>query len=298
MIDVLPTSHEPMKSFVERLHDIERQDEQILDISIVHGFRAGDVPEMGSKVVVMSNNAPDYGHALAKKLARELFDNWGKSFPALLTPEQAIAQAKACPRRPVVLADVWGNPGGGVPGDNTFLLKALLAAGVENTALATIWDPVAVRICHAAGVGATLKLRFGGKSCAGIGEPVDAEVTVKTVQDNATQTFVDAIVSLGPSAVIQVDGIEVILNTHRAQVLEPTIFTNLDIPALERDILVVKSTNHFYKGFAAISQDILYVETPGVYPSDYHSTEFRKVRRPLRPLDSISWEDVEQHQTF
>ena len=298
MIDVLPTSHEPMKSFVERLHDIERQDEQILDISIVHGFRAGDVPEMGSKVVVMSNNAPDYGHALAKKLARELFDNWGKSFPALLTPEQAIAQAKACPRRPVVLADVWGNPGGGVPGDNTFLLKALLAAGVENTALATIWDPVAVRICHAAGVGATLKLRFGGKSCAGIGEPVDAEVTVKTVQDNATQTFVDAIVSLGPSAVIQVDGIEVILNTHRAQVLEPTIFTNLDIPALERDILVVKSTNHFYKGFAAISQDILYVETPGVYPSDYHSTEFRKVRRPLRPLDTISWEDVEQHQTF
>ena len=67
---------------------------------------------------------------------------------------------------------------------------------------------------------------------------------------------------------------------------------------LERNILVVKSTNHFYQGFAAISKDILYVETPGVYPSDYHNTVYRKVRRPLRPLDDIRWEDVERHQGF
>jgi len=46
-----------------------------------------------------------------------------------------------------------------------------------------------VRICNAAEVSARLMLRFGGKSCAGIGEPVDDEVVVETVQDNATQTF-------------------------------------------------------------------------------------------------------------
>lgn len=298
MIDVLPTSREPMKSFVERIRQIEREDAKVLNISIVHGFRAADVPEMGSKVLVTANGDRSYGHALAKKLAQELFDNWGKSFPELLSPEQAIAQALACPRRPVVLADVWSNPGGGVPGDNTFMLKALLAAGVENTALATIWDPIAVRICHAAGAGARIRLRFGGKSCAGIGDPLDAEVTVKTLHDNATQTFVEAIVSLGPSAVIQVDGVEVILNTHRTQVFEPTIFSNLGIAPEQRDILAVKSTNHFYQGFAAISEDILYVETPGVYPSDYHNTDYQKVRRPLRPLDDITWEDVERHQEF
>jgi microcystin degradation protein MlrC len=218
--------------------------------------------------------------------------------PPLLTPEDAIATARACPRRPVVLADIWGNPGGGVPGDNTVLLKAMLAAGVESAAFATIWDPMAVRICHAAGEGARIKPRFGGKSCAGIGDPIDAEAEVKTVQDNAMQTFVDAVVSLGPSAVIQVGGIEVILNTYRTQPFEPTIFTNLGITATERDILVVKSTNHFYKGFAAISDDIFYVECPGVYPSDYKKTVYRKVRRPLRPLDAITWDDVERHQTF
>ena len=70
--------------------------------------------------------------------------------------DAAIERARACPRRPVVLADVWGNPGGGVPGDNTVLLKAMLDAGVDNAAFGTIWDPIAVRICHAAGAGAQL----------------------------------------------------------------------------------------------------------------------------------------------
>jgi microcystin degradation protein MlrC len=146
MIDVLPTSREPMKGFVEKIRRIEREDGRVLSISVVHGFRAADVPEMGSKVVVVADRDHGYGHALAKELAHELFDNHGRSMPPLLTPEEGIAKARACPHRPVVLADTWGNPGGGVPGDNTVLLKAMIAAGVENAAFATIWDPMAVRV--------------------------------------------------------------------------------------------------------------------------------------------------------
>jgi microcystin degradation protein MlrC len=106
------------------------------------------------------------------------------------------------------------------------------------------------------------------------------------------------VISLGPSAVIRVAGVEVILTTHRSQVYEPTIFTNLGIPATARAILVVKSTNHFQAGFARISADILYVACPGVYPSDPRQTAYRKVRRPLWPLDDIAWPEVERHQTF
>ena len=40
------------------------------------------------------------------------------------------------PHRPVVLADVWGNPGGGVPGDNPVLLKAMLAMATRPYAIA------------------------------------------------------------------------------------------------------------------------------------------------------------------
>ena len=44
---------------------------------------------------------------------------------------------------------------------------------------------------------------------------------------------------------------------NRAQVFDPTLFTNLGIPATELEVLAVKSTNHFYRGFSAISSDIL-----------------------------------------
>ncbi len=298
MIDVLPTSQEPMKSFLAKMFEIERSDAKILNVSVAHGFRAADVPDMGTKVVITVDGDHAHGHRLAKDLAKELFDNHGKSMPPLLTAEDAIAQALASPHRPVVLVDTWGNPGGGVPGDNTFLLKAMLEAKVSDAAFATIWDPMAVRVCHAAGEGAVLPLRFGGKSCAGIGDPIDAEVTVIKIADNATQNFVDAIVSLGPAAVIQVDGIEVILNTHRTQTFEPNIYTNLGIPPKDRKILALKSTNHFYKGFAAISDEIIYVECDGVYPSDYLTAGYTKIRRPLYPIDPITWVDVEQHQAF
>ncbi|MEO1019802.1 MAG: M81 family metallopeptidase, partial [Pseudomonadota bacterium] len=158
MIDVLPTSREPMKGFLAKMFEVERDDPKILNVSVAHGFRAADVPEMGTKVVVTVDGDHAHGHDLAKNLARELFGNHGKSMPPLLTPEAAIAQAMRSSNRPVVLVDTWGNPGGGVPGDNTVLLKAMLQAGVEDAAFATIWDPIAVRICHAAGEGATLQL--------------------------------------------------------------------------------------------------------------------------------------------
>ena len=195
----------------------------------------------------------------------------------------------------------------------------MLRDGVENAAFATIWDPMAVRVCHAAGEGARINLRFGGKSCAGIGDPIDAEVVVQTVQDNATQTFVDAVVSLGPSAVIQVGGIEVILNSYRTQPFEPTIFTNLGIPATERDILVVKSTNHFLQRLRRdqrrhplcrvpgrlserLQEDRLPQGAPAAAPARRHHLGGRRappdvrlserllVERPLRPLDPAKGE--------
>ena len=49
--------------------------------------------------------------------------------------------------RPVVIADVWDNPGGGVAGDGTLILRRMLERGIDNVALATIWDPIAVNFC-------------------------------------------------------------------------------------------------------------------------------------------------------
>ena len=64
------------------------------------------------------------------------------------------------------IADSTDNAGGGAASDNTNIIRRLLERGMRDAAVGPVWDPVAVGFCHAAGVGATIPLRFGGKAAA------------------------------------------------------------------------------------------------------------------------------------
>eukprot|EP01052_Picozoa_sp_SAG31_P048609 SAG31_NODE_10244_length_1165_cov_1.086304_1_plen_272_part_01 len=178
MIEVLPTSTEPMRSFVDRMMQLEPHsnlsdltkleahsqtpgtDPSILSVSCIHGFMAADVPAVGSSMLVVTDNNPAAGCALAKQLGMELFEFRGVTRPRYLAPDEAVASATALPAtgRPVVIADVWDNPGGGTAGDGTVLLNTLLDAGATNVGYSSIWDPQAVELCGAAGAGAKLQV--------------------------------------------------------------------------------------------------------------------------------------------
>ena len=53
--------------------------------------------------------------------------------------------------------------------------------------------------------------------------------------------------TLGPSALVRLAGtdIQVILNTNRTQTFEPDVFSNLGLDPASKDLLLIKSTNHF-----------------------------------------------------
>ncbi len=120
--------------------------------------------------------------------------------------DRALAAHAANPEKPAVIADVWDNPGGGVAGDGTYVLRRLIERGIDNVGVATIWDPIAVTFCHAAGEGAVIDLRFGGKSGPLGGAPIDARVTVMQTTLEGWQSFGPSRVTLGPSAVIRIEG--------------------------------------------------------------------------------------------
>jgi microcystin degradation protein MlrC len=204
----------------------------------------------------------------------------------MLAIDPAIDAALAVEGGPVVLADVWDNPGGGTAGDATTVLERFMARGIENVAFGTIWDPMAVRLCMAAGEGATLPLRFGGKAAPHSGRPIDAEVTITRVVPRAMQHFRDSIVPLGDAAAIRVDRIDVVLNSNRAQAFEPDLFSNLGIDPLAKKMLVVKSANHFYGAFSKIARKVIYVDAGGPYPGDPRKVRYRKIKRPIWPLDA------------
>ncbi|NKB63898.1 MAG: microcystin LR degradation protein MlrC-like protein [Gammaproteobacteria bacterium] len=282
MIDILPTNFEPVRSFVDKIKRYEGVGD-ILSISVIHGFMAGDVPDLGAKIIVISDNAEEQGQTLARQLGMELFSYRGKTRPVFLAPDTALDQAGAIGQGPVVIADVWDNPGGGVPGDSTIILRKMIQRELTNAALATIWDPIAVRTCISAGIGGRLKLRFGGKTSDVGGDPVDATVTVCNIVTNATQRFGDSVVPLGDCVWILVGGIDVILNTVRSQVFSPDIFSNLGVDPLRKSLLVVKSTNHFYDAFSAIAHKIIYAEVDGPYPNNPKTNPYMNLERKIWP---------------
>lgn len=283
MIDVLPTSLQPMRGFVDRMKALEASGE-ILSASVIHGFMAGDSPDLGTKMIVITDGDRTKGDRLARELGMELFGFRGRATPEFLEPVEALRRADAAPRRPIVVADVWDNPGGGVAGDSTILLQHVLDLGLTGVALGTIWDPMAVRLCFAAGEGAEFDLRFGGKTSAHAGQPVDAKVQVTRLVENAVQSFGSSIVPLGNSAAIRIGDLDIVLNSNRSQAFSPDLFTNLGIDIAQKRILIVKSTNHFHGAFAPIAGEILYAAVEGPYPCDPRRTIYTRLTRALWPM--------------
>jgi microcystin degradation protein MlrC len=281
-----PTTREPMRSFVDRIQALEGRD-NVLSISIAHGFPFADVAEIGTRVLVITDADKTAGDRLAAELAAQIVAMRGTTAPKFLSADEAIAQALAHDAdKPLVIADPTDNPGGGAPGDSTHLLRRLIEHDAAGAVLGPLWDPVAVQFCHAAGRGARLALRFGGKTAPASGQPIDAEVEVVDLAGNAVQSFSGGTMALGDTALIRVGDVEVVLIEKRTQALGRDLFTHLGVELEKKRIICVKSTNHFHAAFAPIAAQVLYCDAGGPLPRDVRKVPYRRIQRPIWPLDA------------
>ena len=286
---VMHTSRQPARGFVDRIQALEGQD-GILSISVSHGFPWGDVPDMGTKVLVYSDARVDPGGTRGAALARQLADELKSLRHALDVPmpgiDEALDQALAFEGGPVVLADGADNPGGGAPGDSTFILQRLIERAVDNACLGPLWDPVAARIAFDAGIGATLNLRIGGKIGPLSGTPLDLRVTVKALQPELMMTgLADTPTAMGDSALVECQGVEILLCSLRNQAMGSDVFTHIGVDLAAKKIIVVKSSQHFYASFSKVAKKVIYVAAPGAVTVDLKTLPYRKIQRPKWPID-------------
>lgn len=284
MIDMFHTPIEPMKSFVEKIKSLEGKN-GILSISIAHGFPWGDVPGMGTKVLVIADGDQAKAEALAAKHGRELQALRGKAAPRGLSIRDGLDKAMATAAAPIVLADTADNAGGGAPSDSTFVLRELIDRDIRNAALGPIWDPIAVRFCFDAGEGSTLRLRIGGKVGPISGDPLDVQAEVLKLLPSHSQTFGRATQMMGEAAAIRANGIDIVLNSVRCQATGTDLFTGLGISLTDKKLIVVKSSQHFYAAFAPLAAEVIYLNPPGTLTLDLKSFDYHKLQRPKWPLD-------------
>jgi microcystin degradation protein MlrC len=283
MVGIFGTTSQPLRSFVDRLAGYEGR-EGILSVSLAHGFPYADVPDVGAAMLVVADGDVTRAAALAETLGREAWGMREAIAARRLATEAALDVAEAHEGRPVVLADVADNAGGGAPSDSTFLLRRMLERGMTSIASGLYWDPLAVRLCIEAGEGARFDLRVGGKAGPQSGMPLDLRVTVERIVPDARQTFGPATNPLGEVVRVSADGdLDLVLCSVRAQTFHPDAFTQTGLDLAGKRFVVVKSMHHFHAGFAPIASRLVYVAGEGALPSDYAALRFEKRPGPFWP---------------
>lgn len=287
MISIMHTSREPMRTFVDKLLELEQEESSILSISIVHGFPWGDVPAMGSKVLVYTDNDPIKATELAQQLGKEIIGFRDQLQSATPTIEEALKQIQANDLYPAVLADSADNAGGGAASDSNFVLKYFIDHQIRDAVIGPYWDPVAVDLCLNAGEGAVLNLRVGGKVSTASGDPLDVTCRVMRIHENAFMTGLSNTPSaLGSSVAIDIDGIKLVITSIRNQAIGMDLFTQFGIDLNQQKLIVVKSSQHFYADFSKVAAQVIYLNTPGSVSSELSSLPYNKLTYPKWPLKS------------
>ena len=286
MIGLYHTPVDPMRSIVDRMMAMEGKD-GVLSLSLVHGFPWGDSPEVGTKMLAICDGDAQQAEQLAEQFGREIWDlreNFRIGNPGIVETLDSLGDMSD---GPYVLADVADNPGGGSPGDSTFILAEIQRRKIRDVVLGIYWDPILVQIIEDAGVGATLPVRLGGKIGPSSGDPIDLTVTVRAIGKDMSQSLGKATMPLGTMVWLEADGVHLFVSTIRTQVFDPGPFRKLGIDLSAMKLLIVKSTQHFYGNWAPLGTSVHYVSTPGGMPFDVAQIPYTRLTREVWPLTDV-----------
>jgi len=288
----------PMRTLLAHAASLQAVNRRVLNITITGGFPYSDVPEAGLRVLVTTAGDAALARETATLLARAAWEMRAQFQPRTVSISTAIERLRTASRFPIVIADSGDNPGAGAPCDGTALLHALLATEARGVAVAVIADAETVAQAVAAGTGATIAVRLGGKRDARGGTPVIAAARVVRITDgvftNTGPMGMGSRTRMGRTAVLAfggkgnaggVNGVQVVVTELRTQALDLSLFRSVGIEPTAMRALVLKSSVHFRAAFAPIAAAILDVDTPGISNPDLTAFPFRHIRRPIWPLD-------------
>jgi microcystin degradation protein MlrC len=291
------TQKGPMAELIARGEALEATGE-VLAVSICAGFPLADIRDVGPSVTVTVDLNRDDTQPRGQGIAEAFMDHaWATrdySSVEMLSVAAAVAKAKAGKPgdKPLIVADYTDNPGGGGYGDATAFLKGLVEAGVERVAFHALCDPEAVQDGLRNGIGpATLTIggkadpRLGGGSLTLTGE-ITTITNGKFIAWGPMGGGVER--DYGPSVVFRVGGIDIVLITNNGQAVDLGQFTSLGLDPTRYPTVSVKSMQHFRAAFEPIAREVILVDTGALCSPQYTPELYRKVRRPVWPLDEIA----------
>ncbi len=283
---------QPMKDIMELA--IEAVDNTaILNASVFGGFPLADIPHVSMSVLVVESTENFLGLGLVKRLSVMA---WKRRHDFIFKPEpmaDSIKKAGRFDAYPVVIADHGDNSGAGGTADDLSVLDEMLKQGFSSIIAGPIWDPQAVDQMIACGEGNDITLTVGGKtsvpSIGQTGHGLSCTGTIRKITDGRftiegpMQTGLE--VCLGRTAILDTGAAQIVLSEERWEPYDPGCFTHAGLDIGDCRYILVKSRQHFRAGFETIASHIVLAAGPGVCSSDYAQFDFKRLVRPIFPLD-------------
>ena len=262
-------------------------------VSVVGGFVFSNSPKTG--ITILTYGTGQRPKELALQLATMAWED-RERFRGRLTPLaeaiRRVAEAGHTAGPPAVcLADVADNPGGGGRGNTTDIVEGLLAAKVQRALLGNFVDPEVAARCHAAGVGASLRVVLNATNADAQARAVPVELAVLALSDGnivgRRGVYKGRTAKLGPAAAVRIGGLTMVVCSRRIQCADPAFFEhfNLDISTFRS--LIVKSRGHFRAGFDEFyrPEQILEVDAAGLTSPMLERYPWTALPRPVWPMD-------------
>jgi microcystin degradation protein MlrC len=284
----------PNREIQARAREMERRG--ALAASFFVGFPHADIPYAGSSAVVVTDGDVAKARALCDELldmawrAREQFVYRVEPLEASLRRARELGAGAG---GPVVLLDHYDNCASGGTMDTMTVLGAILDAGLEDTAVFAICDPAAVEQMKRAGVGARVTLPLGGKldmPALGLkGRPREVTGNVRRIINgiyrNEGPMARGELADMGAAAVLDTGKAEIAVISRHVEPHDIAAFRALGIEPQKKRYVMLKSRVHWRAGLGPLARAVVECAGEGVCTSDYSQLRFRRVRRPVFPLD-------------
>lgn len=285
------TEKPPMKDLISLANRAEAGD--VLAAAVFGGFPLADIHDAGLSAVVVADENQD----CAQKICHNILERaWALRSSFIYNAEplaQSVARAKQFTDGPILLIDHADNCASGGTQDTMAVVKEIMQQGLENIAVGAIRDPEAVDKLIQAGVGNRVTIPLGGKmdmpSIGLIGEPLQVTGTIRAISDGqfipqgSMYTGVEQ--NMGRTAVLDTGSMQIVVIERGHEPFDLGVFRSVGIEPTTKRYLLLKSRLHYRAGFLPIAKHIVECNGVGVTGSDYRQFRFRKIRRPIYPLD-------------
>lgn len=298
----------PSGDILRYARDMEKSG-RVLAATLLPGFAHADTPYTGVSAVVVADAGADAGVDVeaARAAAQEVCERmlaiaWERRAEYVFHPqplEQSVARAHALgasrQNGPILLIDHCDNCGSGGAQDVMLVVEEILRQELDNVAIAPIRDPQAVAQMVEAGIGNNVNLKLGGKTdmpAIGLaGRPLQLAGRVRNITDGEivfTGPMYTGLKShLGRTAVLDTGRARIVVTERHHEPFDLVIFRHCGIEPTKKRFIMLKSRIHYRAGFKPIAAHIVECAGAGVTNADLSVYRYRKLVRPIYPLDAM-----------